>query len=249
MNFGLTERFLVLPEDIGKEYLYLKDSEAHHIKDVLRYKIDDPILAFDGQGRIFEGRVNQVGAKEIKVKIIRSEYRKKSPCFLHLAQAIPKKQKMDFIVEKATELGTDDIMPMITERTVPRPAQEKEHIFIRRWQKIALEAAKQSRQVFLPKIREIRSFSQILAVIPEESTALIPWTGDASIMLEDLDWDKFKAEIFVFIGPEGDFSQKEISQAREKGIIPISLGKNILKSETAAIYMLSILDYRLKGRR
>lgn len=241
------ELFFIKPEDICGEFLYIRNSEAHHIKDVLRYKEGDNLSLFDGEGGLYRGEVVEIKGKEIKVKILDREKKKKKPPFFHLVQAIPKKGKMDLIVEKVAELGIDEITPVITERTVARLSEEKEKKLKERWNKIALAAVKQSKRFFVPTIKEIKTFSQALDELRGDSLLLIPHLGEKNLMLKQLDWAKYrKNDIFMFIGPEGDFTPEEITLAKRKGAISVSLGEAVLRSETAAIYLLSVLNYELR---
>ncbi|MFN7170445.1 MAG: RsmE family RNA methyltransferase, partial [Candidatus Omnitrophota bacterium] len=165
-----------------------------------------------------------------------------------LVQAIPKKEKMDLIVEKATELGVEEIIPVVTERSVVRPDKEKRNRLLERWRKVSLSATKQSRRLFLPKISEVKKFSQILREIPFSASLIIPCLEEKNLSLKELDWNKFKEDIYIFIGPEGDFSPEEISLAKERGAISVSLGEAVLRTETAAIYILSIFNYELRWK-
>ncbi|MGE4357271.1 MAG: 16S rRNA (uracil(1498)-N(3))-methyltransferase [Candidatus Omnitrophota bacterium] len=242
------EQFWVDPEDIEGEFLYLREPEVHHIKDVLRHKKGDILNLFDGEGGVYQGEILDFEKRRIKVKILSKEYRKKKPPFFHLVQAIPKKDKMDFIVEKATELGVDEIIPVITERTIVRPSKEKEKILLERWRKISLAAVKQSGRIFMPCIEEIENFSQVLEKIPKDGVYLIPYVEEKKTTLKKLEWEKFKSkkDIYFFIGPEGDFSPREIKLAKSRGFIPLTLGEAVLKSDTASLYLLSVLNYELR---
>jgi len=242
------EEFFINKENIKGEYIFIKNSEAHHIKNVLRYKKGKSLNLFDGEGGVYRGEIIELRKNEIKLKLLFKEYKEKLPPFFHLVQAIPKKNKMDLIVEKAVELGIDEIIPVITERTIVSPDKERKERLLERWRKIALSATKQSRRIFLPKIREIKKFSEVLEEIPDSASLIIPSLEEKGISLKDLDWKKFKKDIFIFIGPEGDFTKEEISLARRKGAILVSLGEYVLRTETAGMYLLAILNYELRSQ-
>ncbi len=239
------ELFFVLPEDISGSLLYLRKEETYRLKEVLRYRQGDKVSAFDGDGSLYHGIIDNIEKDNVKVRILKKEKAERPLNKIILAQAIPGKQNMDSIVEKATELGADIIIPLITSRTVSCPLKDKQTQFIGRWRKIALEAAKQSKRLFLPSIDEVRDFKEALRLVPCESSILIPHLGRETVELKKIEWNKFKKNIFVFIGPEDDFSEEEISAAEKMGAIPVSLGKNVLKVETAAYYALSVLKHEL----
>lgn len=239
-------QFFVKEEDIKKDYIFIKDSETHHIKDVLRYKKGDILNLFDGEGGLYQGEILELKKNKIRVKILKKENKKKNPPFFHLVQAIPKKEKMDLIVEKATELGVEEIIPVLTKRTIIHPDKKREEELLERWRKISLSAVKQSKRYFLPKISEIKEFPQVLEKLPELTSLIVPSLEEKGINLKEIDWKSFAEDIYVFIGPEGDFTKEEISYLKEKKAILVSLGDFVLRSETAAIYILAILNYQLK---
>jgi 16S rRNA (uracil1498-N3)-methyltransferase len=240
------ELFFVSPDDVAGDFLYLRKDEANHLRDVLRYKEEDEIFAFDGEGSLYRGVIGKMEKENVKVKILEVNKEERPFKRIILVQAIPKKQNMDSIVEKATELGVDRIIPVITARTVSCPSRDKQTKFIGRWRKIALEASRQSKRLFLPEIEGIKNFKEVISSIPSESSPLIPHLGRENKELKKIDWSKLKGNIFVFIGPEDDFSEEEVSAAEKMGAIPVSLGKNVLKVETAAYYALSVLKYELR---
>ncbi|MCM8783667.1 MAG: 16S rRNA (uracil(1498)-N(3))-methyltransferase [Candidatus Omnitrophica bacterium] len=241
------EQFFIEKENIKGDCLFIRESEAHHLKDVLRYKKGGILNLFDGEGGVYRGEILELRGKEVKVKILNKKCKEKNPPFFHLVQAIPKREKMDLVVEKVTELGVEEIIPVITERTVILPDREKGEKLLERWRKISLSAVKQSKRLFLPKINEIKEWSQVFKEIPASASLFIPSLEEKGIAFKEIDWGKLSKDIYIFIGPEGDFTKKEIQKAKEKGAIPVSLGEAVLRSETAAIYLLSVLNYELKS--
>ncbi|MBI4335739.1 MAG: RNA methyltransferase, partial [Candidatus Omnitrophica bacterium] len=163
-----------------------------------------------------------------------------------LAQALPKLSKIDSIIQKATELGAYEIIPMITERTIARPKNSAGKL--ERWKKIAVEASKQCRRKSLPKIADVTAFSDMLKKIKEFDVALIFSTGKDNKKLRDLLKNFSAGKILILIGPEGDFSPSEESCARAQGCHPISLGEIILRCETAAVAALSVINYELSTK-
>ncbi|MCX5657887.1 MAG: RsmE family RNA methyltransferase [Candidatus Omnitrophica bacterium] len=237
------ELFFVSLNDVTGDLFYLRKDEASHLRDVLKYQEEDEIFAFDGEGSLYRGMVGKIGKENVRVKILEVSKEEKPLRRVILVQAIPNKKSMDYIVEKATELGVDKIIPVITSRTISLPPRDKQTKLIGCWRKVALEASRQSKRLFLPEIKGIKNFKEVISSIPSESSLLIPHLGRENKELKKINWSNLKKNIFVFIGPEDDFSEEEVSAAEKMGAIPVSLGKNVLKVETAAYYALSVLKY------
>ncbi|PKM92735.1 MAG: 16S rRNA (uracil(1498)-N(3))-methyltransferase [Elusimicrobia bacterium HGW-Elusimicrobia-4] len=250
------QRFFV--ENIDGDIAEISGSEAHHLKDVLRKKVGDAVFLFDGKGNEYTAEIERLRDKEIELKILSKTQRNSEPKIkINLYQSIPKLKKFDFIVEKSTELGVSKIIPVISERTVPElslRAKAKQS----RWQKIALSAAKQCGRTVVPEISSITDFQSAVKSVCvgknlSESVSLIPWECEQKTTLKQLLSDaKASAThsllaINLFIGPEGGFSTAEIERACKCGIIPITLGKRILRTETASIVVISNILYELEN--
>jgi len=162
-----------------------------------------------------------------------------------LAQCVPKKEKMDYIVEKATELGVYSIIPLLSERTIVKPAEKSASNKITRWKKIAREAAKQCGRIDVPQITEIKKFYNVIDKIDSFDLALMACLSEETIGIKESINDFESGKIIIFIGPEGDFTSEEITMAKETSCKLISLGRRILKSDTAGLYVLSIMNYEL----
>jgi len=173
------------------------------------------------------------------------------PIEITLVQGLPKSDKMDFIVQKVTELGVKRIIPVITQRTIIRLGKEKAQVRRIRWQRIALEAAKQSGRAIIPEVREVIPFIQALNNLNGESLNLIPWEEETSTSLKEVLKHHTShiphpvSQITVFIGPEGGFTPEEVRAAREKGALPVSLGPRLLRTETAGLVTLAMILYEL----
>ena len=239
-------RFYVSPEYIYSEQkrIEIKDKgELRHIRDVMRLAPGSEVVVFDGTGMEYLGRIKGINRSSVAIDIIRKIERKEDMIpDITLYQAIPKKGRMDLIVEKAVELGVTRVTPMITERTIPSiigKAGKKQ----KRWSRIAMTAAKQCGRAKLPLVAGVMDFEDCL----EESgksgfVAFAALDKNARPLKELLKGSRAK-NISVFVGPEGDFSQKEIELARSKGYAICSLGGSVLRVETAAIYILSCVNY------
>ncbi len=171
------------------------------------------------------------------------------PIEIFLYQGFPKGDKMEFIVQKAVELGVHEIIPVSTKRTIVKLDSKKEAKKIERYNSIALSAAKQANRGKIPVVRNVMSFSEAITDLQKKDIGLIPYEL-AEGMNETraiIDSVKGRTSIGIFIGPEGGFDSSEIEKAREAGVLPITLGKRILRTETAGIAVLSILMYVLEN--
>ena len=238
-------RFYVHPDSIFplKNIIEIKDkTEVHHIRDVMRLKKGDIVDIFDGQGMEFSGSIEEVsrGAVIIEIKQ-RLESKSETSLNITLYQAIPKKAKMDFIVEKTVELGVTKLVPVITDRTIPEIKNFSKKI--ERWNRIAMASSKQCGRRVLPVIADVLDFNSALIAAKQKGLAIFASIDKESMPLKDILKGLTLKSIAVFVGPEGDFSPRETSLAKEIGLKICSLGNLILKSETAAIYILSCLSY------
>ena len=229
-------------ENIGADTISITDpNQLHHLLHVLRLKKEDVIGIFDGN-KEYECRVCDISKTKIEARILKVKKVKASSALnIALACAIPKKVKLDYIIEKCTELGVNRIIPLITERTIVRIEGEKAAAKLRRWEKIAREASQQSGRVSFPVIDEVQKFDQAVLLTKDYDLALIPNLKSGNINIREAA-GKFKGKsVIVFIGPEGDFSEKEIKLAEDSGCTSVSLGKLVLKVDTAAMAIVSFL--------
>jgi len=240
--------FFALPENISEseKVILIYGKDAKHIIKSLRYKKNDEILIANGKGNKYITIIESIESNLIKCKIIKSI---STPLNTHptkvvLAQALVKSNKMDFIVQKSTELGINAIIPFISSRTIPiinRNNLEKKQ---RRWQKIAYEASKQSERSIIPEISSIITFNELLNKSANFDLPLLFWENERSINLKDILTSLPKPDtILGLIGPEGGFSEEEIRIAKEAGLTAVSLGNHYLRSETAALFVLSVITY------
>ncbi len=240
-------RFYVRPGAVAGGKIYIEGEESHHIIDVMRLKEGDSITVFDGTGREYDGKIDAVGNKSVVIGVSKTRKPgKKSGAGITLAQAIPKKDKMDLIVREATELGVNEIIPVETSRTIVRIREEKEQGKRDRWRKIAVEASKQSGRTDLPGIGSITPFADILGSVKKYDIAVMPCLSKKSVTIgQALKKAKNAKSALVMIGPEGGFSDGEIKQAVKSGSVPVTLGPLVLKCDTAAVAALSILNHEL----
>ncbi len=242
--------FYVHPDDINKNELFLIGSEAHHALDVMRLKVGSTCEVFDGRGMSYTVKLSaRCGRGRVKAVIIRSRKEASLPAFsITLAQAVPRKGKFDFIIEKATELGVRTIIPMLTVRTVGKVPREKKEKAIKRWQNIIIQAAKQSRQFVLPDVKLPKPFNEVMDNCLNYDFTLIPSPREIISRKEILSRidktyrRKKRVSIALVIGPEGGFTPEELSYAKKNNAISFSLGKNILKTDTAVIASVGMLQ-------
>ncbi len=219
-------------------------SDAHYLKDVLRSRVGDELELFDGSGAVYRSKITSIGKEEVITAIISRQSSAAEPAVkVTLAQALPKGSKMDFIVEKCVELGVSRIVPILTERTIGKAAKPE------RWQKIAKEAAEQSGRAVVPAISELTTFEDLIKLKINYDLALIPWELEKEIILKQVLTTKLPdhPNILLLIGPEGGFTQQEVAMAKKAGFISVSLGKRILRTETAGMAALAAIMYQLEA--
>lgn len=233
-------RFPVRQSQIKNSQAIISGSDYRHIVKVLRLKVGHEITLFDECGMEHDAAIAEIGKSEVKITIGESrKVEKESSLNIALLQGVPKGNKMDFIVEKATELGVKTIVPVIADRSQIRETRK-----IERWRKVAKESSKQCGRTTPPDICMLKSFQEaielhshdmlqmILDNQPEDNIKYIISNAPQSVI-----------NITLLVGPEGGFSNEEIKMAREKGFIPTGLGPRTLRTETASIVAITILQY------
>jgi 16S rRNA (uracil1498-N3)-methyltransferase len=245
-------RFFVDPVIQGEKFIRITGADHIHIKNVLRLKPGGLITVCDEKGTDYECVISEISKEEIVLKIAgRSPSIAEPPIEIILYQAIPKSDKMDTIIQKSVELGVSSIIPVITEHTVVKVASEKdERRKCERWNRIAMEAAKQCGRGIIPPVLTPINFDAAINMSSECNVVVLPYelerNGSLKTLLKNQTLDhKVMLKIAVIIGPEGGFSEKEISVAVRYGIKPISLGPRILRSDTAGIAVISAIMYEL----
>lgn len=246
-------RFYIPSSDWNLENLVLADEEAHHCADVMRCGVGDRIIVFNGEGAESEAEIISVGKGEIGLKSLLSGKSERPPAALTLGQAIPKGKNMDLIIQKATELGASRIVPLLSERTVVQLDRNDLEKKQQKWQRVAIEACKQCGQNWLPTVSLPSSVDDFVKKTEDRFRIVAAISPEAQSLKKILaDWDEENGErpdaATLMVGPEGDFTPAEVSTALSAGFAPLSLGPIILRSETAAIYALSVTGYELMDR-
>lgn len=239
-------KFFVDKNQIIEDKIYLDRENAKHILNVLRCKIGEKIEVSSGDGFDYLCEIEEIKNKEVIVKIIDCFGNESEPkTKITIYQGLPKGEKMELLIQKCVEIGVDKIVPVNTDRTIVK-LSGKEDKKVDRWNKISESASKQSRRGKIPIIEKIVSFKQAIEICKENDINIIPYEKEKEKSLKSV-IKQFKGEkIGVFIGPEGGFSEKEINMAIENNILPITLGKRILRTETAGMVATTILLYELE---
>lgn len=223
----------------------LPAAEAHYIARVIRLQEGDTIAAFDGSGQEWHLRLTTVSGRHVEADIIASQ--QSDPTAITpviLGQAFPKSTKMDLIVEKCSELGLTTLVPLYTERTVVREVPERLQNRLTRWRRIAESAAKQCGRRTLLEIHPPQSLSDFCRQYQSAAAKLICWEGEThSGVKHQLERLAEASSHAVLIGPEGGWTDAEVNLTRNAGFVPISLGPRILRTETAAITITSLIRY------
>lgn len=239
-------RFVVdhLPDEQGR--CRITGAEARHISKVLRMAPGDRLVLMDSRGLRFLATVASIRPREVVVSVESAlPAPPPSPIRITLCQALLKSAPMDYIIQKTSELGVDAIAPFFSERTVVKPAAEGRGNKGRHWKEIALHATKQSDRDQPPKIHPACSLHEILdRYREEEALKVILWEGEQGRDLKGVLKATAPFDVIVgMVGPEGGFSTKETEDAVKAGFIPVSLGKRILRAETAAVALVAVLQY------
>ena len=237
-------RFFVPKDSVNGSIISVTGEEAHHIADVMRLKVKDKVVTFDGTGKEYIGVIKEAGKKSIVIEVTDTREAPKTQApRITLIQAIPKREKIEYLIEKATELGVSAIVPVFTERTIPDWDEEKKASRVARWRKIAREASKQCGRLDIPGIPEISQFSDIINDEKFSGLKLIAALEDDAEPIRRALKDFKGDQILIAIGPEGDFTPDEVKGAVGRGFKPVSLGFRVLKSDTAGLFALSAIDY------
>lgn len=235
---------------VGDE-IVIAGEEAHHIIRVLRLGPGHSVSISDGKSVESLGVISDIDIRDtkIKIRILDQNKSKETKPFITLLQALPKGEKFDWIIQKSTELGVSKIIPVITQRTIVNILPSKLERRMERWNKIAIEAAKQSLRMDIPQIGELSTFDASLREVEKHHLSIIPWEQEKELSIRKAlkSIDGTVTKVAVFIGPEGGFSPEEVKKAKEMGAVSVSLGPRILRTETAAIAVCSILMYELGG--
>ena len=245
------QRFFVEPHqiDAGAHQIHILGSDVNHISNVLRMKQGEELWISDGGKKEYRCTIEEFSPDEVLLHIIYAQepdYELQSR--IYLFQGLPKADKMELIIQKAVELGAYEVIPVETKRCVVKLDGKKAAKKVERWKQIAESAAKQSKRMLIPNVHEVLTFKEALKYAEFMDVRLIPYElakgmQETKEILADIQPGQ---SIGIFIGPEGGFEEKEVETAISEGAKPITLGKRILRTETAGLAILSVLMFQLE---
>ena len=241
--------FFVTPDNVADGKIYIEGTDVNHIKNVLRMRAGDPLCVNDGAGAEYLCEIENISDSEIVCRIKSAGgTNSEPPVKYYLFQGLPKADKFEFIIQKSVELGAYEIIPVRTARSVVKYDEKKAKAKLERWRKISQAAAKQSRRGVIPEVKAIMSFKEAVEYAKALDINLIPYENFKSMEATREVYEKIcpGMRVGIFIGPEGGFEQAEVALACEAGAHQVSLGSRILRTETAALSLLSVLNYILE---
>lgn len=242
-------RFFIKEEQIQDGYAIIFGDDVNHIKNVLRMKTGEHVYLSCGKDLEYECSLEEFSSEEIRAKIVDVHgMETELATQIVLYQGLPKGDKMEFIIQKAVELGVSKIVPVRMKRCVVKLDDKKAKKKTQRWNTIALSAAKQAKRGIVPEVADVKDYKEALREAENLDMLLVPYEEAKGISYsrELLEQAKQKKSIGIMIGPEGGFDADEITKARDAGGKTLTLGKRILRTETAGMTMLSILMFTLE---
>jgi 16S rRNA (uracil1498-N3)-methyltransferase len=246
-------RFYLAPDQCREPSLRLAEREAHHAIHVLRVRRGERVAVLDGAGHEFLCEVKDLERDAVQLAVVHRQFVPPLPCQITLLQAIPKGKLFESIVQKTTELGVARIVPILSERVVAQLDEENGAQKADKWRNVAVEAIKQCGSPWLPQIESPVTSRQFLARKQKIDLPLIASLQDDRRHPREcfrefqVAQGRLPASVCIWIGPEGDFTPAEMNTIKAEGALPITLGRLVLRSETAAVYCLSILNYEFQS--
>lgn len=245
------QRYFVNPEQIQNQKVVITGADAHHITTVMRSKLGDEILICNGKGQVYTAKLDQLGKGEVDAVIVDERLSdEEAKPEVRIFQSLPKGDKMDFIIQKGTELGAASFVPFQSARTIVQYDSKKELKRLERWNKIAKEAAEQAHRAMIPTVHRPVSWQTMLQEAAVADAAFFCYEKSGGLGLKQLlrklqteQPDANKRKLAVIIGPEGGFTEEEAQQAKEAGCSWITLGRRILRTETASLAALACIMY------
>ncbi|MBO5073165.1 MAG: 16S rRNA (uracil(1498)-N(3))-methyltransferase [Eubacterium sp.] len=244
-------RFFVPEENVHEQEIRITGDDVNHIKNVLRMKAGEKVVVSCGQGMDYYCIIEDIQERVIVLRVREAEPAvTELPARIVLFQALPKLDKMELVIQKAIELGAAEVVPVRTRRCVVKLDAKKEEKKLARWRAIAESAAKQSGRGIIPEVQSVMDFKDALEYAGQLDVIMIPYElcGTAAESGETIREAAGQQSIGIFIGPEGGFERSEIELASDHGAVPVSLGKRILRTETAGLAVLSVLMFLIEWR-
>jgi len=244
------QHFFVTPDQVKGDLIFVDGSDVNHMKNVLRMRIGEKVTISDGNNRQYICEIGEYEEDEAILHIVEEiSTDTELPSKIYLFQGLPKQDKMELIVQKCVELGVYSVIPVATKRCVVKLDDKKAKKKIERWQQIAESAAKQAGRGVIPEVQDVMSFKEALKYAKELDVVLIPYElaegmAETKQIISGINPGQ---SVGIFIGPEGGFEREEVETAIAEGAKAITLGKRILRTETAGLTTLSVLMFHLEG--
>ena len=236
-------QFFVTEEQIGREFITITGGDVNHIKNVLRMRPGETIRVSNQKGQDYFCKISEVGEDFVQADILETEAATTElPGKIYLFQGIPKGDRMEYVIEKAVELGVYEIIPVRMRYCVVKLDEKKQQAKLKKWQALAMAAAKQSKWSLVPNIHPVMSYKEAIAYAFQSEACLIPYENENGMEGTKAALKKIrgKESVSILIGPEGGFAPEEIEAVKSRGEV-ISLGKRILRTDTAAITAMSMV--------
>ena len=231
------------PLDLN-QIIILDEFASHHAIRVMRVKVDDFLILFNGDGFEYRGRVSDINKKTINVGILSKEKNNnESPININLFQSISSNEKMDMVIQKATELGVNSIQPIFSSRSTIKLSLDRTKKRLMHWRQVSISACEQSGRSKIPTIKSPIGFDQVSKEIKTTNSLNLVLHPDSQQPSSNLPHE-YSGDINIFIGPEGGFNQEEVSFLKKQNCINIQLGPRILRTETAPLAIIAILQYK-----
>lgn len=242
--------FFVEEHQIGAGEIVITGSDVNHIRNVLRMKTGEEVLISNGVDRDYRCRLREIETDQVTAEILSvDEEGTELPARLYLFQGLPKSDKMELIIQKAVELGVYQVIPVAAKRSVVKLDAKKEESRVRRWNTIAESAAKQSGRIIVPEVTGVMTVAEALSYAADFDVKLMPYENQRGMAATKEAVNRIEPgmQVGIFIGPEGGFEESEVQEAGRTGFLPVTLGRRILRTETAGLAALSILMYHLEN--
>ncbi|WP_438446206.1 16S rRNA (uracil(1498)-N(3))-methyltransferase [Gorillibacterium sp. sgz5001074] len=245
------QRYFVAPEELAGDRVRITGDDAHHLVKVMRAEPGEEIICSNGLDREVLARIASVDRNLVEAQVVSElPMDREAGVEVWIAQSLPKGDKLETVIQKCTELGADRFLPFVSERTVVQYDEKKEGKRLERWRKIAKEAAEQAHRNRIPDIGQPVSWKQLLKLLPEADLSLICYEKESGLSFRPLlaearsrGPEGRRPRILVLVGPEGGLTEKEVSEAVQAGCHSVSLGRRILRTETAAMAALGCIMY------
>ncbi|SEN04048.1 16S rRNA (uracil(1498)-N(3))-methyltransferase [Lihuaxuella thermophila] len=238
------QRYFISPDQVNDERILITGDDVHHIKNVMRSRPGDQLVCCDGQGRDYLAEIEELTPAAIRCRVIQISPSKGEPkTQVTIAQSLPKGDKLEWILQKGTEIGAVRFLPFTSERTVVKIDSRKTDKKHERWERIVKEAAEQSHRGIIPEVARPVSWKELLEEIKSAKTAWIAYEKGGQPLAKSLA-EAASEEILLIIGPEGGFTETEVAEAEAAGAVPVTLGMRILRTETASLAALSCILFQ-----